>query len=188
MNELFPIKNGELVKHNFQFTGKISQDKIDEDQRRMAFFDSQMTSSIVGGDVANTFNVSQEMANILDIKNFSQIVRKPKESRIVSIEEFIRRVVSGDTTTVIRPGIDAEDYVFELKLFKRGKLYGSLEQFQKTMIDDALRRAYVMGAAERKAKLLVQNLVNSNFSVGSGSIEPAGLDKGMEQASLSEMQ
>ena len=189
MNELFPIKNGELVKHNFQFTGKIYQDKIDEDQRRMAFFDSQMTSPIVGGDTANTFNVSQEMANILDIKNFSQIVRKPKESRIVSVEEFIRRVVSGDTTTVLRPGIDAEDYVFELQLFKRGKLYGSLEQFQKTMIDDAIRRAYVMGAAERKAKLLVQKLVSSNFSVGSGvgSVEPAGLE-GMEQPSPAEMQ
>ena len=172
MEELFPVKNGELVKHNFQFTGKLYQDKIEEDQRKLVFFDSQMTTSIVANDIANTFNISQAMANILGIRNFSQLVRKPKESRIVTVEEFIQRVFSGDSTISIRPGIDAEDYVFELQLFKRGQLYNSLEQFQKNMIEDAIRRAYIMSVAERKAKMLVQNLVSSNFSVGAESGAP----------------
>ena len=172
MEELFPVKNGELVKHNFQFTGKLYQDKIEEDQRKLVFFDSQMTTSIVANDIANTFNISQAMANILGIRNFSQLVRKPKEARIVTVEEFIQRVFSGDSTISIRPGIDAEDYVFELQLFKRGQLYNSLEQFQKNMIEDAIRRAYIMSVAERKAKMLVQNLVSSNFSVGAESGAP----------------
>ena len=181
IDELFPVKDGELVKHNFEFTGRLEMDRKEENDKKMAFLDSQMTSMLVSGDVANTFNVSQEMANIVNIRNFSQLVRKPKDSKIVTVEEFIQRIISGDTNVQIRPGIDADDFVFELQLFKRNRIYNSLEDFQKKLIDDGLRRAYMMGVAERKAKMLVQGLMSSQFSTGSpgGLPEPEG---GMPQA------
>src|SRR3990167_1247442 len=183
MNELFPVKNGELVKHNFQFTGKLYQDKLEEDERQMAFLDSQMTSFLVANDLANTYNVSQAMANLRGVRNFSQIVRKPREARIVTVEEFIQRIVSGDTTVSIRPGIDTEDYLFELQLFKRGRLYGSLEQFQKTLIDDTIRRAYMMRMGEIKSKLLVQRMVEQQFGAGSGVLSEVGASP-IDQAQL----
>ena len=80
----------------------------------------------------------------------------------------------------IRPGIDSEDYVFELQLFKRGRMYNSLEDFQKRMIDDGLRRAFMIGVAERKAKMVVQRLVESQFSTGNE--EGAEISAGKELA------
>lgn len=177
IDELFPVKDGELVKHNFKFTGKLQANKQQEDEKELGFFDSQMTSLLVANDPGNIFNVSQRMAAIFGIRNFSQIVRKPKESKIFTVEEFIQRIVSGDTSVQIRPGIDTDDYVFELQLFKRNKLYNSLNSLQKQMIDDGLRRAYIMGVAERKAQMFAKSLLSQGVKGGQAG---AGIEESQQ--------
>lgn len=159
IDEIFQTKNGELVNHNLMFSGQLQSNSKEDDLRKLKFLDSQITSPLVSNNAGNLFNISKEMAEINGIRDFSRFVRKPKDTRIVDVDEFIQRVISGDTSVKIRPGIDADDYTFEIMLFMRSQMYKGLEQLQKQILMDALRRAFVIGAAEREAKMKIRGML-----------------------------
>jgi len=184
-NELFPIKNGKLADFNFTFSGYLKADKEQEDDKKMRFLDSQMTSGIVANNEANTYNVSNEMAKLVGIRNFSQIVKRPKNARIIDVDEFIQRVISGNSNTQVRPGIDTDDYTFELMLYKRTPMYKNLEPFQKQLIEDALRRAFIMGVAEREEKMRMAGMFALRDQMAQMGQE--GAEQPLEQANPAEM-
>lgn len=157
LNEIFPKKNGELVNFNFGFSGALLADRQAEAERKSRFYELQLADPDV--DRGSRWRIKQELAETQGIQGFGSIVPKPKEANIVSAQEFVRRVVSGQQDLQIRPGIDADDYIFEIQLFERTQTYQNLEDYQRQMLSDALRRAYVMSVAERQAQtdlMLVQ--------------------------------
>lgn len=183
MNEIFPKKNGKLEDYNFRFSGYLQSDKNVENEKKYGFLTAQMTSRLVDSDPSNIWRVSKEMAEISGVKNFGEIVSRPKETRIIGVDEFIQRVISGEKNIQIRPGIDADDYVFEIQLFMRSQTFQNLEPFQQKLLVDALRRAYVMGVAERKAQATVQMMMQgfaNEKAIAGQNIDPESTGVGIQ--------
>ena len=153
VNEIFPKKDGVLVKHNFRFSGYLESDKNVEDDKKALFLRDQLVVPFVEKDPGNVWNISKELANINGVRNFASLVKRPPESRIIGVEEFIQRVISGEKNIQLRPGIDADEYIFEIELFTRSEQFGNLEDFQKKLIIDALRRSSMIAQAEMDQKM-----------------------------------
>lgn len=161
LNEIFPVKDGEgefvgsglglKGSYDFSFSGKSVIDREQEKQNTILFYEGMMVNPLVATNPASIWKISKEYAEALGKKNFSALVPKPKEVNIYGVEEFIQRVMSGQYDIQIRPGIDTDDYFFEIELFMRTESFQALEpQAQKALLD-ARRRAYMMGVAERQA-------------------------------------
>lgn len=156
VNELFPIKNGELVEHNFKITGYLESERNADEEKKIRFLDSQMTSLLVSSSEENIYNISNRMAELMGIRDYGNLVKRPKGTRIIGVDEFIQRVVSGDKSIQIRPGIDTDDYIFEIELFFRSGMFKNLEDYQKKLLLDAHRKATIMREAELRAQAKVK--------------------------------
>lgn len=173
INEIFPKKDGKLDNFNFSFSGSLESDRRAETNEKMLFFEKQMNSRLTVSDPVNEWNLSREMAELSGVRNFQSIIKRPEGARIVAVEEFLQRVISGERDLQLRPGINTDDYIFEIQLFMRSGTFKNLEDYQKQILMDALRRATVMGAAERKAKLLVQSAMQEMSNRGMMEVNPA---------------
>lgn len=153
INEIFPVKNGKLVNYNFQFSGQLIGDQEDERNRKYQFYVAQLQTPWVMENPANWWRTMKEMADVSGVRNVESVYPKPEEADLISVQEFIKRVVSGQRDVQIRPGIETDRYIFELKLFMDTGTFQNLDEWQQQIIFDALRRAITMSVAERKAAM-----------------------------------
>ena len=164
LNELFPVKDENITSglglkgnFDFSFSGKSQADKEIEKQDTIMFYNAMITNPLAQNP-ATLWKLSKEFAEAMGRKDFTTLFPKPKEANIYGIDEFLQRVMSGQYDIQVRPGIDADDYVFEIELFMRTETFQSLEPQAQQAILDARRRAYMMSVAERQA-LADANLV-----------------------------
>ena len=158
IDELFPKNDSNLGlgmtgNFDFSFSSGLASEKEYEDQQKKEFCTQAFLNPLVQSDPANMWRITEMQAEAYGIRNIENAIQKPKEVNIFSVEEFLQRILSGQVDIQIRPGIDTESYLFELQLFMKTETFVGLDQDQQKVIFDALRRAFVMSAAERQAKM-----------------------------------
>lgn len=158
IDQLFPkTENGVGLGIRGQFDFSLDvvpvTEREDEDRRKIEFSLLAANNPLVANNVANLWRILKLQAEAKGIRSIETIVSKPKEVDIYSVDEFIQRVMSGQTDLEVRPGIDTDSYVFQLQIFKRSETYFNMTDQQKFLIERALEIANIMGVAERKSAL-----------------------------------
>ena len=169
LNELFPnSENSQGLglggKYDFDIGGKSSAEKAEEKQD-MAIYYQQMVVNPLFQDPASLWKLSKLYSESQGRKDFDTLVSKPKEVDIYSPSEFIQRILSGQYDIVIRPGIDADNYLFEIELFMKTETFEYMEQQGKMTLMNAYRQAYMIAMAERQA------LVDANLILQKGQMD-----------------
>lgn len=164
IDELFPTEElqesglGLSGKYDFSFTNTLVSDQDIENQKIIAFTEAELLSPLVANNPANLWRVEEMRAKAFGINNLETIVMKPSEAKIYSVEEFIQRIISGEKDVGIRPGIDAEGYIFDLEVFMKTETFRSLDDGQKKQIADGLRRAFMISVGEKRALFDLQQI------------------------------
>ena len=160
IDELFPKTAGQgigiglgIANVDFALSGTVISELEDERRKTIEFCDKEMSSPHVVNDRANWYRMFIRKAEAYGIRDAENLVTKPPEAYVLSVEEFIQRVMSGEVDVQVRPGIDNERYLFEIQLFMRTEAFKILDEMQKKTLVDALRRADQMAMAERQEKI-----------------------------------
>lgn len=175
LNEIFPVKNGELCNYNFGFSGNLQSDVQAKNEKKIQFYSMQMKDPTLLNDPASVWRVRKEMAEAMGVDNIESVIPRPKEANLMSSIEFIKRVVSGQRDLQVRPGIDTQDYLFEIQLFMKTQTFQSLEPEQQQILTDTLRRVNIMAVFERKAMIDLETVKEGSRASamqGSGGPNP----------------
>lgn len=187
IDELFPADNlvGENIglgltgKYDFKFGGNVVSEKEDEENKKIRAYELGITNPLVISNPANLWRFTNEyLAKPLGIRNFENVVSKPKETYIYTPEEFIQRVISGQYDMDVRPGIDAYRYIFEIQLFMKRETFKTLPEEGKATLMDAIRKATLIQQAERMAQLDM-SIVKQGMQQGQQGMQP--MPQEMEQ-------
>jgi len=182
VNELFPLPNGQQTdfglslqgKFDFKFNGNIINEKEDEIQNKLQIYDRVISNPLTVSNPANLWRAMDKLlAKPLGEENLELIVSKPPEVDIMSPNEFIQRIISGQYDLNIRPGIDTNRYIFEIQLFMRTESYKSLDPQAQYTLQRALRIAVGMQQRENLARmdmmLIQQGDPNAITGIGAGA-------------------
>lgn len=159
IGELFPSETqrevglglGEDFNPNFGFSGRPITEREREEAEFNDYYLAAMANPATAMNPANFWRLLEEKAQRDGIRNHSTLVQKPKEANILSAEEFIQRVMSGQYNLQLRPGIDADNYVFEIELFMRSSMFEALEDRGKVLLMVSLQQAKIISMMERQA-------------------------------------
>jgi len=160
--ELFPNASNQEIglgiqgKFDFSFAGAAVTDVDRERQDKMMFYQMLIQSPAVLQDLGTYWKALNQLAEAHGIRDFETIMTKPPEASIMSAQEAIQRVISGQTDIQLRPGINTESYIFEIGLFKRSQAFiGLAPEYQQAILDMEMK-ANVMRAAEMQAMMDLQ--------------------------------
>ena len=155
MDELFPNTEGIEIglgiegKFDFAFGGASIAERDQQKQDKIAYY-SAIFPMIVQ-DPHDSWNVKEELAQAYGIRDLETVLNKPVQALILSAQEAIQRVVSGQVDIQVRPGIDTDSYIFEIELFMRSETFLSLDPVLQQSIMMMLKTCYIMRAAEMRA-------------------------------------
>ena len=163
MGQIFP-KDGKSefglqlqAKFNFSPAGR-SQNEVDlEQENHLAFTDKIL--EIYKGMAGPTWHALKEQADIIGYQNFERMVPRPPEADIMSVEEILERIESGEREIIPSPMIDVDAYLFKLNAFKRmSERYENYSQEQKVVLQkligflESIRFGKKMAELEHNAK------------------------------------
>lgn len=157
IEELFPSQAGSEMglgiegKFDFAFAGAAISLRDQQKQDKIAFYSAMMGDPNVISNPHDSWKVKEELAEAHGIRNLETILTKPMQALILSPQEAIQRVISGQTDIQLRPGIDTDSYIFELELFMRSETFMALMPQLQMEFMKLLKFAYVMRAAEMQA-------------------------------------
>ncbi len=163
IGQIFPKEAGSefglqlQAKFNFSLAGR-SQNEVDlEQENHLAFTDKIL--EVYKGNVGSTWHALKEQAEIINFQSFERMVPKPPEADIISVEEVLQRIESGEREIIPSPLIDVEVYLFKLNAFKRmSERYENYSQEQKTVLEkfigflESIRFGNKMATLEHNAK------------------------------------
>lgn len=158
VGEIFPAKDqayGLGSQGNFDFCFS-ARPVIERDQEKMdfiQFYDTAMINPIVASNPGNLWKLLEERAKIAGVRNLESLVTKPKEASILSPQEFIQRLLSGQYGVQIRPGIDAENYIFEIQMFMQTESFQGLDPRAQQALMKALKTAEMIRMMETQAEM-----------------------------------
>lgn len=188
IEELFPIKEyqnfglGLTGQYDFDVSGQLISDKERENEKIIKFIESEERNPLITENKGNSWRLMKLKSEAMGVRDFENYVHKPLEADLLSVEEFIQRIMSGQKDLKLRPGIDTNRYLFELQLFMKSDIFKSLESEMQRNVYIAMKQSYLMNVAEMRAKLdleqVLQGYKNSssfnqsqqNFS----TLQPAG--------------
>lgn len=165
IDELFPREDNSRLglgiegKFDFKFAGAAVTEVEKEKQDKLNFYNAQLLMPDVMANPATAWKMRAEIAQASGIRDFETVMTKPKEVGILSAEEAIQRIVSGQTEIDIRPGIDTDSYIFEIQLFMKSQdRMSALRPECQAALMNLLRIANVMRAAQMQAMLHMQQI------------------------------
>lgn len=163
IDELFPKVQGEMGlgmegKFDFAFAGESVTDREQTLQNDLQLCTNLLMNPLVSMDRGNLWRVTQRLAETLGETNLETLITKPKEAYLISPEEAIERIMSGELDIQPKPGIDLESYTFELQLFMMSETFMNLSPQQQGAIQTLLGRVMVMQAAQRLAQIDMMNI------------------------------
>lgn len=179
IDEIFPqTKTGKGLglegNFNFLFTIIPSSERERQKQLIIQFWkDNQLNPLFAPTDPigkASLWKLTKEYYEAIGKKDFESLCSKPKEANIYSVEEFIERIMSGQYTIEIRPGIDAQNYLFELQLFMKTETFSMLEQPAQMAVLSAINKATAIRDAEAvaMAKFNALKIAQNQIPMGQG--------------------
>jgi hypothetical protein len=162
IDELFPNPNaGEMGlgiegKFDFAFAGAAITEREKMRMDRIQFYSAMAAAPDVAMNPHDSWNVKEQLAEAYGIRDLETVITKPAQALVLSAQEAIQRVVSGQTGMQLRPGIDTDSYIFEIELFMRSETFMALLPELQAEILNMLKTAYVMRAAEMRAMMDMQ--------------------------------
>ena len=172
IDELFPKTEGGSQglqlggNYDFEFGGSPVTEIEKQKQDDVEFCLAQMTNPIVINNPANLWRVTEKMAQARGIENVETIITKPSEANIMSAQEAIERIVSGQTDILPRPGIDLANYLFEIQLFAKTETFQTLDPPQKQALQVLFQRVQAMQQAAMQAQHDLQILQAGAIQAG----------------------
>jgi len=112
---------GLKLQGNFDFS--IANKSVEEDDKdknaRYSFADVILADPLFGQDIGNRYRALDMKAVSANIRDLGEIVKKPKEAYILSPQEIIDRIMSGDKDVQPSVYIDPAEYETGIRLFMR---------------------------------------------------------------------
>ena len=157
IDELFPNPDlgdmglGIEGKFDFSFAGAAVTDREKMKMDTIQFYMTQMSDPKVMMNDHDWWNVKEKLAEAYGIRDLETVINKPSQALVLSPQEAIQRVVSGQTGMQLRPGIDTDSYIFEIELFMMTETFMSLDPQLQMELFNMLKVSYLMRAAEMRA-------------------------------------
>jgi hypothetical protein len=166
IDEIFPQTEtgyglGLKSSMDFCFSGRPVIEREQEKEDFIRFYQEAMLNPIVQSNPANFWRLLDERAKVAGIRNLDSMISKPKEVDILSAQEYIQRVMSGQYNLPIRPGIDAENYMFEIQLFIQNESFQTLDQRAQMALMKALQQAQAIRQMEIQAEMDYMTVKNN---------------------------
>lgn len=121
ISELFP--SGIRGRYNFFFASNTTVEQQIKKQDTEAFYSQAVLNPIVANSAANLWRMLDMLAESYGIRNLDNWIQKPPEAEILSPDEALRRIVSGQYDVVPDPNIDAGAYLTKIGMFMRTDTY-----------------------------------------------------------------
>ena len=166
VNQLFPRSQGSDFgmgldrKFNFALAGKSQSEQDAEDQDALTTT-GEILQSPFGMSKVVAYKCLKKRAEVRNFMDFETILSRPPEADILSIEEVLQRIESGEIEVHPSPLTDqitAEYYLFRIGVFKKSDRYSQYSSRQRIILEryamklNAVRQSVIMSEAEKKAE------------------------------------
>lgn len=155
IEELFP--DGLQGDYDFSFSNpnieEVAQKKME--QKELAL--NLLANPLVMNDPKALWNIAKMQADANGERNLETIITKPQEADILSAEEAIQRIVSGQEV-IPSPFIKAEDYLMKIQMFMKTDTFLALEDQEKMNLMMLMQRADAIRIGQLKAQMDAQTL------------------------------
>lgn len=165
IGELFPsdsedVENGFGIKENvnFGFSGRPVSERENDKANFEDYYLAAMANPITASNPANLARLLREKAERNGIRNHDSLVGRLKEENILTPEEFIQRIMSGQYNLTLRPGIDADNYILEIDIFMRTDMFQNMSQKGKLFLLQGYQQAKIISEMERRALVDVEQM------------------------------
>jgi hypothetical protein len=145
VEELYPKKDSRPF--GFNINGKfdyslagLTQIEVDEIRDNNIYFLEKVIDSKLIENRGQLWKAYKELSEVIEFKNFEAIVEKPPEANILSVEEVLQRIESGQLEVWPDPRVDIADYDYRLKLFKKTDKFSHFDDQQKMVLDRFIKR------------------------------------------------
>lgn len=183
--EIFP--EGISGLYNFRFSSAPLTEKAKRRNDIEQAYLKAMSMSMVANSDANQWKLLNWYWEELGFRNLGDVISKPKEANIMSPQEAIQRIMSGEYEIIPDPGIDAPDYILRLKSFMRSDTFKKAKQEEKQAIMTLLRRVDMIRMGQQlaiqDAQILKQRMAQEAAVMGNSDMTESGVRNYMNGAS-----
>lgn len=177
LKELFP--DGIDGNYDFGFSSAPLTERAQAQQDKKDFCMGMFANPLVVNDVKSLWNVTKIYAEATNQRNLEGIVTKPDDANVLSPEQAIQRIVSGQEV-IPMPQINGEAYVLQIQMFMMSEQFTeATPEIQQRMIQ-LLQRASVIRQGQLQAKLDAQILMSRMAQMGQLPQQP-GQPQGNQQ-------
>ena len=173
--ELFP--EGIRGRYNFYFSSNSIVEQEREKQETEEFYTIAIGNPIVGMNPVNLWKALEMVGKAKGKKNLDNIFQKPPEAEVLSPDEALRRIVSGQFDVVPDPGIDAPHYLTKIKIFMRTDAFNKAEDEIKAAVMLLLQRVQAIQMGQMKAMqdaMLLREMSGAVAGAQGGGMGPEG--------------
>jgi len=165
VNQFFPnAEGGEGLnlgrRFNFSLAGRSYSDKLEEDERTLTVT-AEILASPFGQDKAVLWRTMKKRAEINRFREFDTFVPRPPEADVISVEELLQRIESGETEIAPSPLTDKVtiDYqMFRVGAFQRTDRFKNYSDSQRVALSqyvaklDAIRTMATYAMLQKRAE------------------------------------
>ena len=162
IDELFPSEEGGGMglgiegKFDFSFAGIAVTEREKQKQDKIVYYSGLALRPDVLADPGKSWKVDKELSEAYGIRDIEKVLSKPPQALVLSAQEAIQRVVSGQTDIPLRAEIDTDSYIYEIGLFMRTETFLSLMPQLRAEILKMFKNVHIMRAFQMRAILDLQ--------------------------------
>lgn len=149
VDEMFP--KGLKGKFDFGFYSSPITVKLQEKRDTVEFIGAVSTFPIIANSAPNQWSAVEQLAEAYGKRNVEAIFHKPPEANILSPQEAIQRIMSGQYDIMPDPGINATDYKLRVAMFMKSEAFQLAGEREKEAIQLLLRRVMAMDYGQKLA-------------------------------------
>ncbi len=193
-NQLFPASKGGddfavgmnlNAKLNFAIAGKSQTEADIEDQDHLEMT-AEILKSPFGQQPAVAYRCLKKRAEIRNFQEYETIVPKPPEADIMTVDEVLQRIESGETELQPSPIMELpeiEYYMFRFGAFKRTERYRNYTDSMRVTLErfifqmNAIKEGKVMANWEKRGETdpqIAQALDEVKQEIGTGQVQLPG--------------
>ena len=146
LQELFP--KGMKFNYDYMFANEPLTEKAKKRQDSILYFERAMSTRIVLESSVNQWKLLDKLSKDFNIEN---VIPKPKEANILSPQESIERIMSGQYDIVPDSQIDTQDYLIQMQSFIKTDTFQNASSEEKNAIVLLLRRVQNIDIGQKKA-------------------------------------
>lgn len=180
IEELFPSEDekafgiGVEGKFDYSLAGSpINEQEMDKENIK-AWAREEILNPLAQIDEGNLWRIGEKRAEAYGIRNYETIITKPQGAKMISPEEAVQRVVSGQYNYEPRPGIDLQGYIVELQMFMRTETFAGLPQKGQMATVILFKRVMAMREAEELAQEQVRQMTQDQMGGQGGGTGEEG--------------